>query len=199
MLTLSILVLCPIGLQPLPNALGSFPAPFPTLSDRYLAQTTYPKPYEPSPVILTYADLPKPVSTPICYPDTSGLLCHAYSVYGKPHQAYLILSDASWPPKPCLAFPDLTQCLSSITAIPVPFRISYLSLSHTKCVWYCEHRDHVSCIPKTEELFPRTKLRKRKIADTIPCAGYYEFKKDLDANNMTVQQYYREMYNIHVK
>ena len=105
MLTLSILVLCPIGLQPLPNALGSFPAPFPTLSDWYLAQTTYPKPYRPSSAILTYANLPEPVSTPICYPDTSGLLCHAYSVYGKPHQAYLILSDASWPPWALSSFP----------------------------------------------------------------------------------------------
>ena len=30
-----------------------------------------------------------------------------------------------------------------------PWRV----LSHTKCVWYCEHRDHVSCVLKTEELF----------------------------------------------
>ena len=42
-------------------------------------------------------------------------------------------------------------------------------------------------------------LRKRKIADVIPHAGYYEFKKDSDANNMTCQQYYCEMYNIHIK
>ena len=42
-------------------------------------------------------------------------------------------------------------------------------------------------------------LRKRKIADVIPCAGYYEFKKDSDANDMTVQQYYHEMYHIHIK
>ena len=42
-------------------------------------------------------------------------------------------------------------------------------------------------------------LRKRKIADVIPCAGYNEFKKDSDANDMTVQQYYCEMYNIHIK
>ena len=42
-------------------------------------------------------------------------------------------------------------------------------------------------------------LRKRKIVDVIPCTGYYEFKKDLDANNMTVQKYYRKMYNIHIK
>ena len=42
-------------------------------------------------------------------------------------------------------------------------------------------------------------LRKRKIVDVIPCAGYYEFKKDSDANNMTVQQYYCETYNIHIK
>ena len=42
-------------------------------------------------------------------------------------------------------------------------------------------------------------LRKRKIANVIPCAGYYKFKKDSDANNMTVQQYYRKMYNIHIK
>ena len=42
-------------------------------------------------------------------------------------------------------------------------------------------------------------LRKRKIADVIPCTGYYKFKKDLDANNMTVQQYYCETYNIHIK
>ena len=41
-------------------------------------------------------------------------------------------------------------------------------------------------------------LRKRKIADIIPHAGYYEFVKDSDANNMTVQQYYRETYNIHI-
>ncbi|KIM53473.1 hypothetical protein SCLCIDRAFT_31882 [Scleroderma citrinum Foug A] len=42
-------------------------------------------------------------------------------------------------------------------------------------------------------------LRKRKIADVIPCAGYYEFEKDSDANDLTVQQYYRETYNIHIK
>ena len=42
-------------------------------------------------------------------------------------------------------------------------------------------------------------LRKRKIVDIIPRAGYYEFKKDLDANDMTVQQYYHETYNIHIK
>ena len=42
-------------------------------------------------------------------------------------------------------------------------------------------------------------LRKRKIADVIPRAGYNKFKKDSDANNMTVQQYYHETYNIHIK
>ena len=42
-------------------------------------------------------------------------------------------------------------------------------------------------------------LRKRKIVDVIPHAGYYKFKKDSDANDMTVQQYYHEMYNIHIK
>ena len=42
-------------------------------------------------------------------------------------------------------------------------------------------------------------LRKRKIADVIPRAGYYEFKKDSDANDLTVQQYYHETYNIHIK
>ncbi|KIM53587.1 hypothetical protein SCLCIDRAFT_31806 [Scleroderma citrinum Foug A] len=42
-------------------------------------------------------------------------------------------------------------------------------------------------------------LRKRKIADVIPRAGYYKFKKDSDANDMTVQQYYCETYNIHIK
>ncbi|KIM59391.1 hypothetical protein SCLCIDRAFT_27344 [Scleroderma citrinum Foug A] len=42
-------------------------------------------------------------------------------------------------------------------------------------------------------------LRKRKIADVIPRTGYYEFKKDSDANDMTVQQYYHETYNIHIK
>ena len=42
-------------------------------------------------------------------------------------------------------------------------------------------------------------LRKRKIADVIPRTGYYEFKKDSDANDLTVQQYYRETYNIHIK
>ena len=30
-------------------------------------------------------------------------------------------------PKPYLALPNPTQCLSSIIVIPVPFRISYLS------------------------------------------------------------------------
>ena len=29
--------------------------------------------------------------------------------------------------------------------------------------------------------------------------GYYKFKKDSDANDMTVQQYYHETYNIHIK
>ena len=43
------------------------------------------------------------------------------------------------------------------------------------------------------------KLRKRKIADIIPHAGYYEFKKDSDANDMTVQQYYHKTYNIDIK
>ncbi|KIM63076.1 hypothetical protein SCLCIDRAFT_24456 [Scleroderma citrinum Foug A] len=42
-------------------------------------------------------------------------------------------------------------------------------------------------------------LRKRKIADVIPHAGYYKFKKDSDANNITVQQYYCKTYNIHIK
>lgn len=43
------------------------------------------------------------------------------------------------------------------------------------------------------------KLRKRKVTDIIPRAGYYEFKKEQDTNDMTVQQYYRETYNIHIK
>ena len=42
-------------------------------------------------------------------------------------------------------------------------------------------------------------LRKRKIVDVIPHAGYYEFKKDSDANDMTVQKYYHKTYNIHIK
>ncbi|KIM58329.1 hypothetical protein SCLCIDRAFT_28115 [Scleroderma citrinum Foug A] len=42
-------------------------------------------------------------------------------------------------------------------------------------------------------------LRKRKVVDVIPHAGYYEFKKDSDANDTTVQQYYCETYNIHIK
>ena len=42
-------------------------------------------------------------------------------------------------------------------------------------------------------------LRKRKIVDVIPCTGYYEFKKDLDASDMTVQQYYHKIYNTHIK
>ena len=42
-------------------------------------------------------------------------------------------------------------------------------------------------------------LRKRKIVDVIPRAGYYEFKKDSDANDMTVQQYCCKMCNIHIK
>ncbi|KIM55815.1 hypothetical protein SCLCIDRAFT_30079 [Scleroderma citrinum Foug A] len=42
-------------------------------------------------------------------------------------------------------------------------------------------------------------LRKRKIVDVIPRTGYYEFKKDSDANDMTVQQYYCKTYNIHIK
>ena len=80
------------------------------------------------------------------------------------------------------------------------------ALSCTKCVWYCGHRDHVSCVLKTESFFKNIfiglkhlELRKRKIADVIPCAGYNEFKKDSDANDMTVQQYYHETYNIHIK
>ena len=79
-------------------------------------------------------------------------------------------------------------------------------LSCTKYVWYRGHRDHISCIPKTEELFKNIfiglkhlELRKRKIAEVIPRTGYNEFKKDSDANNMTIQQYYRETYNIHIK
>ena len=43
------------------------------------------------------------------------------------------------------------------------------------------------------------KLRKRKIADIIPHVGYYKFKNNSDANNMTVQQYYHKTYNIHIK
>ena len=62
MLTPSDLIFCSIGPRPLPNASGSFPAPSPTLSDWYLARTTSPKPYRPSPVFLTYADLSKPIS-----------------------------------------------------------------------------------------------------------------------------------------
>ena len=27
------------------------------------------------------------------------------------------------------------------------------AVSCTKYVWYCGHRDHISCVPKTEELF----------------------------------------------
>ena len=42
-------------------------------------------------------------------------------------------------------------------------------------------------------------LRKRKITDIIPHTGYYKSKKDSDANDMTVQQYYHETYNIHIK
>ncbi|KIM65628.1 hypothetical protein SCLCIDRAFT_22528 [Scleroderma citrinum Foug A] len=62
MLTLSDLVFCPIGPRSLPHALGSFPAPSPMLSNQYLARTTSLKPYGPSPVFLTYANLPEPVS-----------------------------------------------------------------------------------------------------------------------------------------
>ena len=79
-------------------------------------------------------------------------------------------------------------------------------MSRTKYVWYRGHRDHISCVLKTEELFKNIfiglkhlELRKRKIADVIPCTGYYEFKKDSDANDMTVQQYYCKTYNIHIK
>ena len=61
MLTLSDLIFCPISPRPLPNALCSFPAPSLMLPNWYLAQTTSPKPYRPSPVIPTYADLPKPI------------------------------------------------------------------------------------------------------------------------------------------
>ena len=43
------------------------------------------------------------------------------------------------------------------------------------------------------------KLRKRKIADIIPHVGYYKFKNNSDANDMTVQQYYCKTYNIHIK
>ena len=62
MLTLSNLIFCTTSPRPLPNASGSFPEPSPMLSDWYLARTTSLKPYRPSPVILTYADLPKPIS-----------------------------------------------------------------------------------------------------------------------------------------
>ena len=76
-------------------------------------------------------------------------------------------------------------------------------VSCTKCVWYCGHRDHVSCIPKTEELFQEHFYRLSapgvEEEDIIPHAGYYKFKKDSDANDMTVQQYYHETYNIHIK
>ncbi|KIM60037.1 hypothetical protein SCLCIDRAFT_26952 [Scleroderma citrinum Foug A] len=61
---------------------------------------------------------------------------------------------------------------------------------------------HQICLSLFKNIFIGLKhleLRKRKIADVIPCAGYYEFKKDSDANNMTVQQYSCEPYNIHIK
>ena len=78
-----------------------------------------------------------------------------------------------------------------------------IPVSRTKYVWYCGHRDHISCIPKTEELFQehfyRLKAPGVEEEDVIPRTGYYEFKKDSDANNMTVQQYYHETYNIHIK
>ena len=125
MLTLSDLVLCAISLQPLPNALGSFPESSLILSDWYLAQTTSPKPYGPSSVISTYADLSEPISTLIHYSDTYGSLCHVYwsmVTLTKPTQPYVIHFGF---PKPCLAFPNLTQHLSSVIVIPVPIRISY--------------------------------------------------------------------------
>ena len=80
------------------------------------------------------------------------------------------------------------------------------ALSCTKYVWYCGHRITSPAFRKLKSFFKNIfiglkhlELRKRKIADVIPCAGYYEFKKDSDANDMTVQQYYRKMYNIHIK
>ena len=56
--------------------------------------------------------------------------------------------------------------------------ISGYTLSGIKYVWYYEHRDHISCIPKlksfSKNIFISLKhleLRKRKIADVIPCTG----------------------------
>ena len=107
MLTLSDLIFCSIGPRPLPNALGSFPVPSSTLSDQYLAHTTSLKPYGPSPVFLTYANLQTHIA-PISYPDTLGFPCYVYSVYGSPTWAYLTPFGF---PNPCLAFLDLLWIL----------------------------------------------------------------------------------------
>ncbi|KAL4065381.1 Piwi-domain-containing protein [Scleroderma citrinum] len=43
------------------------------------------------------------------------------------------------------------------------------------------------------------KQRRKRITDIIPRGGHYEFTKKDDSAQMTVQQYYRETYNIHLK
>ena len=61
------------------------------------------------------------------------------------------------PPSSCL-----TRCSSLLSCETYAFILHWrtgILLSHmqplscTKYVWYCGHRDHISCIPKTEELF----------------------------------------------
>ena len=137
MLTLSNFIFCPIGPRPLPNALGSFPVPSLMLPDWYLALTTSPKPYRPSPVFLTYADLPEPISTLIvCYLNTSGSLFHVYSVYGNSDQAYLILSDTSWLPQVLSRFPWLNS-------LPIKCYCNSC-ISKTAFLGYRHHRPHDS-------------------------------------------------------
>lgn len=47
--------------------------------------------------------------------------------------------------------------------------------------------------------FTHLKGKKKKISQFIPEAGYYKFQKGSDGPEITVQQYYRETYNIHLQ
>ena len=48
---------------------------------------------------------PRTHITPVSYPDTSGSLCHVYSIYGNSDRAHPTLSDASWLPQALSSFP----------------------------------------------------------------------------------------------
>ena len=67
-----------------------------------------------------------------------------------------------------------------LASLPLPLHSKHLSptrpraVSCTKCVWYRGHRDHVSCIPKTEELFQEHfyRLRAPGVEEEEDC-GYH--------------------------